>query len=509
MRFPLNRPSHWILLALLSTIAYWPITLNKRDFLYRDPELLQHCQQNPYCRHNLLFFPIQLVAEHGDTWSYIYPIEYLFKQGVYWDDYRTPGYGAPYAVFRLITGSPEVSLWLLALLQVILWAASIGLMLFYLQRRGVPTAWLIGLNFLLCFSPLAYHTRILGTETLTAALTILGTLLLFQRQFFLAGIAFTWVFFLRPLNGIYVPLIGVWIIYTERKLLSKSLAYFALPFILLEGAWIGRNFLFHGDFRPFFGSKSLNYPFLLARSDIYVLRYAYAIGEGEISKRSEAGNIHNILTCHSFTPASLEGIRQAVPAWAFGEGCTPESLQKAAVLGCELAHSITYSIDPPESLYYGKVYKNLEYVVMHFAPTPEDCEKELKMVQLLDRCIKCAKKNSGSIDIWVQKWLKMLGSIAYRPGFSDKIMNPKRLLVKKVYYYIYFLATLAAILSAVFMLFQSREGRLVAVLYLAPILAHLVLGYLERRYVDLLFSVGGLEIGLFLAWLRSGKVGRA
>lgn len=502
MRFRLGKPYQWSLLAFLTTVAYWPLTLNKRDLLYSSPEQIEHCQENLYCRHNLLLFPIQLVAEHGDTWSYIYPIEYLFKQGVYWDDYRTPGYGAPYALFRLLTRSPEVSLWLLALFQLIVWSIAVGLTLYELQKRGIPAIWILGLNFLLCFSPVAYHTRLLGTESLTTALTLLGAVFLLRKKFFLSGLAFTWVFFLRPANGIYIPLVGVWIIYTERKLLTRGLIYFSLPFIILEGAWVYRNLAFHGDFRPFFGSKSLNYPFLLARSDIYILRYAYAIGEGEISKRSEHGNIHNILTCHSFTPASLQMIREAVPSWAFGEGCTPESLQKASVLGCYLAHSATYSIDPPETLYHGKVYKDLEYVVTHFAPNADDCEKELQMIQILDRCTACAERNSKSLKVWAEKWLRMLKEIAYRPGFSDQIMDKKRLFVKKVYYNIYFLVSLFAIFAAVFMIFKDRNGALLGILYLAPIVTHLALGYFERRYLDILFPTGVFCIGLFMVWWR-------
>ncbi|MCS7189879.1 MAG: hypothetical protein RMJ66_08485 [Bacteroidia bacterium] len=498
----------WSALVFLFTLAYWPLTLNKRDLLYKIPGGVEECKQNPYCRHNLIFFPIQLVIEHGDTWGYIYPIDYLFSQGIYWDDYRMPGYGVPYAFFRWITGSREAALWLLALFQLSIWAVAIGWMLYELSLRGMPKWALIGINFLLSFSPIAYYTRLFGTESLTAALSLMGVFLLWKRRFLLAGLVLTWIFFMRPVSGIYILPASVWIIYTEKKFLSKSLLYFLSPFVLLEGSWILRNYKLYGDFRPFFGSNTLMYPFVYSRVDYPIISYASLLGEGDVSKRSEMGSIYNVLYCHSFSPPSIAVLKQVVPEWAFCSACPPESLQKAAMLGCELAHSAAYSIDPPESLYYGRAYKDLLYFVTHISPTPEDCWREAEMMRILGKCIRCAVHNGNKIEARLYKIKKMITQTAYKPSYSERIMGSIRAKVKRVYYLAYYVIQMLSIVASLVLLFSTPGNVLASTFNLLPIVTYLSLGLLERRYLDILFPVSSLCMNIFLLQLREYLYGK-
>lgn len=63
-------------------------------------------------------------SDDGDAASYIEPIENLLLKGEYYDDYRMPGYGWLYFIFRLFANQ-SISLNLLIIFQVILSAVSV------------------------------------------------------------------------------------------------------------------------------------------------------------------------------------------------------------------------------------------------------------------------------------------------------------------------------------------------------------------------------------------------
>lgn len=206
----------------------------------------------------------------GDTNSYIAPIENLISKGVYSPDFRMPGYGAPYFLFRLLLSKVN-ALNLLALTQLLLSALSVYFLalvvrdiferedLFYITFYGYL---------------LSTYTSIFDIFILTESLAVsslIFSVFCFVRGanknknvlLFLSGCFLTWSVFLRPF---LLPLIGLFIVVLvflrkaghSRLKVAKAIIIFLLPFLLIDGAWAVRNYKLYGKIVPL--QKSVRYP---------------------------------------------------------------------------------------------------------------------------------------------------------------------------------------------------------------------------------------------------------
>ncbi|MCS7188610.1 MAG: hypothetical protein RMJ66_02235 [Bacteroidia bacterium] len=478
----------WVLYSGVLTLIYLPITLNERDMLFKSPVMIEDCKSDDYCKQNLIFFPIRFIAAHGDLSSYLRPIDYFFNQGIYWDDYRMPGYGVFYGIFLLLTGGNKTgALWLLFLLQFISWGIAIGLTANELQKRSVRSSiiWLFVL--LTTFSPLSYYVRVLGTESLTASLGLLGVISIINGKHLMGGGLLTWCFFMRPAHALWVAVGGIatWLS-SDKKV--RALLLFSIPFLLAEGAWVLRNYYFYGDFRPLSGSNTTLYPAIYSTYQYEALELMKLSGITDFRRLIEGNNVASLLYCHDFKPPPVEKVRAMLPPSFFSEQCSPESLYVAGILACELAHSPTYSPTPPESLYYSLQPKFRYDHIMALHPTKSDCEKEHRLSKIIIICIQNGEKNMKKAPLRrIANYLKRVFEVPELVSNYDKSSSKKRLIIKRTYSKVYKLIYTLSIALAIFYIFLGNTfQRVIAMCIISIIMFYALLNYSERRYLETL-----------------------
>ncbi|MCX8111683.1 MAG: hypothetical protein N3E49_00575 [Bacteroidia bacterium] len=494
-------PLLWIALSALLTLLYLPITLNNRDIFIGSAETLEDCKKSDYCRPNLHLFPIRFIAEQGDSWSYLRPIEYAFTQGIYWDDYRMPGYGAVYAIFLFITGSKDLSIWCLIIVQIILWSAAVGLIAREMVIRGISrrSAWLFVM--LVSLSPASYYVRSLSTESLTASAGLVGVLSLMRGWYGLSGFLLSWAFFMRPVHVLWI-VIGF--IYVASRLDIKKLFFFCLPILLIEGAWVGRNYIRYGDFRPLTGSKTTFYPHVYSRYDFQAIELYRRTEQSDMREAIRGRNLISLLFCYDSTPPALEDIPKITPNYLLTTTCPPESLHTATQLACDLNHSPSYTYMPPESLFYGKRYVSPEAYVINFAPDSNDCEKEKRLVNILRTCSESLKRYRSQNPLFVVKaFLHHIFGTSYAYSHYDKVSSSMRATLKRLYYSAYSWIYLVAFIASLYYLVMGEGLSRLSALYAGSILmAYAAIGLVERRYIE---SVSPLLMIQFIYLLQGGE----
>ena len=195
-----------------------------------------------------------------DSYSYIEPIEHLLASGSYFPDLRMPGYGLPYGLLRLLLPQAH-ALNALLVLQLIMDAIAVVLL--------ARIAWMITRNrtvFASVFwvyaisSFVSLYDVLPLTESLTTSTLVIGTYAAFRSlersRYSLAlcaGACFTWAAFMRPVMFpllMLPPLIYLMHRTTSMRVRSMLAVFSLLPFIAVESAWIGRNYMVHGTFVP-------------------------------------------------------------------------------------------------------------------------------------------------------------------------------------------------------------------------------------------------------------------
>jgi len=235
-----SRPAFWLMLGLIfKGIFFLAVILN-----------------HPY--HDI---PGIWGATQGDDSSYLLPIDNLLQHGAYFPDFRMPGYGAVYLLFRLIFSQPE-GCNALIILQLILASVSVyylALTAKYILKKDSAFYYTFYL-FLLCSFPNFFDAYI-GSESLCTSLLIFSVYFFnryFQEQknkyLFHAGCLVTTVMFIRPVfAGVLV--ISVFLILFQKntglKAKLKSIFLFLVIFLLCEGSWIYRNYQTHKQFITF------------------------------------------------------------------------------------------------------------------------------------------------------------------------------------------------------------------------------------------------------------------
>jgi hypothetical protein len=206
--------------------------------------------------------------EGGDTKTYISPIDNFIENGDYFDDHRMPGYGFFYYTFRLFL-TKTLALNALLIFQLVVDAISVVLLAkisdFFSQNRVV---------FFLTFSAYCISTFVsifdlyLLSETLCTSLLIISLYFLLKPNrkdnlwnYFFSGLFLTGSVFMRP---IIAPLFILFLLYVLFVILKKSNLYkfkvcvfFLLPFVVIDGVWVVRNYTIYSKFIPL--QKSVYY----------------------------------------------------------------------------------------------------------------------------------------------------------------------------------------------------------------------------------------------------------
>jgi hypothetical protein len=240
-----------IFLKSPSAPAFWLILA----FIFKGIPFLMVILNKPYSD-----IPGIWGASQGDEPSYFVPIDNLLKHGNYSPDYRMPGYGIVYLLFRLLFLQPGACNALI-LFQYIL--ASLSVYYLSLVARNLfendTMFYLTFYLFLIC--PVSnFYDAYTCTESLCGSMLIFSVYFFskyFQKQeekyCFISGLLFTWVMFLRPVfGGLIAACCFIFLLNRNVgfKIKLKHLLIFLMPFIICEGTWAIRNYVFHKKFIP-------------------------------------------------------------------------------------------------------------------------------------------------------------------------------------------------------------------------------------------------------------------
>jgi hypothetical protein len=225
-------------------------------------------------------------AENGDTPGYFEPIDSYLAGNAYRPDFRTPGYGIPYLLFRIYT-TPQGAGTGILFLQFLLSVASVVVL--------TRSAGLLGasqrLQDITCvafalFGRVAVYDVHWFTESFCVSAMIFGVhgWLAGLRSghwsaFLWSGAWMGWAVFLRPVQALWLMLMAAGLLLMVNGFLRQKLsllALFLLPFMCIDGLWIRRNWIMHHEVSPL--SRGTVMP-ELAGSQMYpVMRFMQAIG---------------------------------------------------------------------------------------------------------------------------------------------------------------------------------------------------------------------------------------
>lgn len=241
-----GRTRFWCLVALVVKAAYFAISL-QQGYAHKLPASIAICT--------------------GDCDRYVLPIDHLLAHGRYEPDFRMPGYGAAYALFRawLPQGTAMNGL---ALLQLVLDAVATVLLARSLWRiTGSIAAHHLAFALYGLSSTISGFNPFILTESLCASVMVLTLHFLLAylgerrlRDGMLTGMLATWAYFMRP---ILLPLLLLVLVLLVRAAWRspagrwRALACL-LPFLLAQGAWTLRNHAVHD--RWFLMTRTKYYP---------------------------------------------------------------------------------------------------------------------------------------------------------------------------------------------------------------------------------------------------------
>jgi hypothetical protein len=215
-----------------------------------------------------------IACESGDAASYIEPVENYIRTGHYdspeYGDFRMPGYGLLYFTLRQFLPL-NAALNALVIIQLMLSALSVYVLallayeVFKKKKAFVLTYALYGWSvFVSLYDPL------IGSESLCTSLLIFSTYLLLTPEktfgrLLASGILLSWAVFTRP---VLAPLFLPFSIYLGLRCRSghvdvnvrmvKRISFFLIPFFLMDGVWIIRNWQVHHRIIPL--TTSYYYP---------------------------------------------------------------------------------------------------------------------------------------------------------------------------------------------------------------------------------------------------------
>lgn len=202
--------------------------------------------------------PGMFSVETGDTRGYLEPVEKVLAGGNYDPDYRMPGVGASYWLFRqfLDQGSSRdaqvVLQWCLSGLNVYLLA-----LLAWRMSGSERTALAVYGAFLLSANSSWFDSNIASDSLAISTLIIQSHLL--QRAFdtgerwalLLSGLMLAWFTFLRPVGAaLFMPAVLLIFFFARPTRSLKPVMLFILPFLIVDGAWTIRNWRVNKEFSP-------------------------------------------------------------------------------------------------------------------------------------------------------------------------------------------------------------------------------------------------------------------
>ena len=225
-------------------------------------------------------------AETGDTPGYFEPIDSFLAGNAYRPDYRMPGYGLPYLLFRSIT-TPQGAGSLIIVLQALLSAASVVVLARCAKLLGAPR-WA---QYTICLlyagsARVVLYDVYWFTESFCTSAMIFGThgWLAYKRTGSRAALVWSgawlaWAVFLRPVQLVWFAPLALGLLFNRNaRWRDKAAAtlLFLLPFALADGWWTTRNAVMHHEFAPL--SRGVVMPELVSSPMYPLMRFLQATG---------------------------------------------------------------------------------------------------------------------------------------------------------------------------------------------------------------------------------------
>ncbi|MFZ6665286.1 hypothetical protein [Peijinzhouia sedimentorum] len=220
--------------------------------------------------------------QQNDYYMFLGVVDNYFKTGVY-ELYegsneafagRLPGYSMPYLFLRHIFPQ-SISLFIIISLQILLSVISVYLLALLSIKWFRTENYFI--SIIIIFS-ISTYTSIYDLFTLAESFSVSAVIFGFylltiglkrQSKIFLlySGVFVAWAIFLRPFLGLLILFIPIIIFvyllksHPHIRLINnvKRVLIFAIPFIVFESVWIGRNYIEFNRFIPLETSLSESY----------------------------------------------------------------------------------------------------------------------------------------------------------------------------------------------------------------------------------------------------------
>jgi len=221
----------------------------------------------------------------ADSEGYMLPFDNLVKTGAYSPDYRMPGYGVLYLPLILIF-SKAVTCNIIIIIQLFFSVTSVyalALIARNLFKNEIPFCITFYLFAVSSFSSLM--DPVILAESLSTSVLILSVYFItvffnnYKRSnLILSGLLLTWGVFLRPVFCLLIicffALILLNLIKTKRKFIVAFL--FLLPFTLIDGSWIIRNYIVYKDPAPL--TRTVLFPWIENSHLLPIMNFVEAWG---------------------------------------------------------------------------------------------------------------------------------------------------------------------------------------------------------------------------------------
>lgn len=349
----------------------------------------------------------------GDGNSYLLPAEHFLTYGSYeigaGEDeslrkellYKTrygrmPGFAAPYILFRIVL-SKATAQNSMVLLQIVLSAMAV-----------VSAAWLafrlteLNVAFLLVFVALGFseftssYDIISGPTSMGASLLVLTLATSWHARetktfnwLFLSGFLATWSVFCIPYLVFTFPFVGLFLLWPtvgSLRLRWRLALLWALPFVLLDGAWTVRNYVQSGVVQPL-SDKYAGYDYYQNELALFKLVGAWGCDRIEWQPNAEIRwftqdyRFRNIgprievlpsrIYCSAYDIDSLKQMREEISALRETRLESTRELKADTTIGLRLTHwRDVYATEKPFDYYLVNPSRLLFRLISHSGTTP-------------------------------------------------------------------------------------------------------------------------------------------
>jgi hypothetical protein len=409
----------------------------------------------------------------GDTVGYLSPIESLIKTGSYSPDFRMPGYGGIYFLFRLFFSSTAalnsmiISQWILVAVSCYLLARAA-----YNFTDSRNLFYSVFLLYAISVVTLPWDFRLV-TESYTVSALIIFTYLfsafLKNRKFhflFFAGVFYTWIVFLHPtyLLIILIPLFLIFHFVLQKewgiRYALKSLFLISAIFIVIEGAWVIRNYKLHNRFAPL--TNGFYLPELEESYLNELMSFVIAWGGDRTWWEKNAE-----ISWFTSSGENLNASPIEFPEYIYTSAFNQDSLQ-AVRSTIQIIEGVEVSNDQKNKLTSQLKVKLKQYT--------QSIQKEKPILYYV-----------GSRAILFKKFLLHSGTqVLFPVSFNELSVGEK--MVKIMYTIFYLAVMILGTISGIFVVILFFTHKKTAILFFAlaglyPIFIYPILGHIEARYI--------------------------